>query len=601
MKHFLYLGSIACMFMLGACSSSEEEPQAGPVQSPEYANYSFQFEKGEAILTGVPSTSYDVVIPSEIIEDNTIYPVTSIGKEAFRNIEYINSLTLPSSIKLIEEDAFLNTIVGNLYIEDLSSWCHIEFEMHKSDQGGDSTPSFANPISPETKLYIGGEAIMSDLTIPSEVSDIGACAFRNLNLQGKLILSEGVVTVGNYSFEGAAFKEIQFPQSLEFINSFAFSECKFMFAELPEGVQAIWSYAFANSELKHVTLPSGLISIAAGTFYNSKLEDIVLQDGMQNIGNYAFSKCQIQEITLPESLKKIGASAFAETPVTKINVASLEAWLNIDKGFYSEYEVPYPYGMAFDSYYTLYAEGKPLENIELPDGLTSINDVEFYRCLIKSITIPSSVTRIGLGAFKDCTNLSDLEISESGETIEVRNLAFAGCSSLTTLKLPGRFSDFIDSGETRIFADCTSLTSVTLQDGIEYLPQAFFDGCSSLCDIKLPHTLQQTSLNCFTDCRNLKQLIFPEGFISTAFSIKDCTSLERVSYPSTVTGISDNYDGCINLKSIEIMALNVPSSYGSIDTLVAENCTVYVPMQSVEAYKADSYWGKFKHIEGKAF
>ena len=75
-----------------------------------------------------------------------------------------------------------------------------------------------------------------------------------------------------------------------------------------------------------------------------------------------------------------------------------------------------------------------LTNITIPDSVTSIGVNAFYHCPLNSINIPSNVTRIGERAFESCNKLTKVEIPESVKSIDF--YAFASCNSLTKVSIP---------------------------------------------------------------------------------------------------------------------------------------------------------------------
>lgn len=73
---------------------------------------------------------------------------------------------------------------------------------------------------------------------------------------------------------------------------------------------------------------------------------------------------------------------------------------------------------------------------------------------IVSITIPDSVTKIGLWAFSGCTGLTSVTIGNS--VISISSNAFSGCKGLTSITIPNSVTYI---GE-YVFANCTGLTSI---------------------------------------------------------------------------------------------------------------------------------------------
>lgn len=77
-----------------------------------------------------------------------------------------------------------------------------------------------------------------------------------------------------------------------------------------------------------------------------------------------------------------------------------------------------------------------MENITLPDSITSIGKQAFYYCSsLKSITIPDGVTSIGDYSFCLCSSLKSITIPS--KITEIGNSAFYGCTLLDTVNYKG--------------------------------------------------------------------------------------------------------------------------------------------------------------------
>ena len=114
---------------------------------------------------------------------------------------------------------------------------------------------------------------------------------------------------------------------------------------------------------------------------------------------------------------------------------------------------------------------------ETLDGktVTSIRDVAFALCSsLTSIELPDGVTSIGEYAFSDCSSLTTIELPDS--VTSIGESAFYRCRSLTTIELP----DSVTSIGDQAFAWCRSLTSIELPDSVTSIGDQAFWGCNNL-------------------------------------------------------------------------------------------------------------------------
>ncbi len=136
-------------------------------------------------------------------------------------------------------------------------------------------------------------------------------------------------------------------------------------------------------------------------------------------------------------------------------------------------------------------EGTHITEVVLPDTITYIGKFAFAYCkYLESINFPTSLSHLGASAFDYCTNLKTVNIN---------------CPNLTLM-----FSSFLNTGiisadltvrgiDDRVFEDCTSLETLTLNEGIESIDGEAFKGCSSLTSVKLPDTLKTIGQDAFAD------------------------------------------------------------------------------------------------------
>ena len=77
-----------------------------------------------------------------------------------------------------------------------------------------------------------------------------------------------------------------------------------------------------------------------------------------------------------------------------------------------------------------------------------------------------------------------------------------------------------------------------------------------------------------------------------------CSSLTSINIPESVTSIGDEaFYNCTGLTSINIKAITPPSVLANTFAGVNESIPVYVPAESVDAYKAAGVWKDFTNIQ----
>ena len=193
---------------------------------------------------------------------------------------------------------------------------------------------------------------------------------------------------------------------------------------------------------------------------------------MKYIKEYAFHHCEgLTSITILESMTSIGNFAFDNCiNLTAVHITDLAAWCNIS--FSSEKSNPLYYA------HLLYLDGKEINDLVIPDGLTSIARYAFFSCSsLTSITIPNSVTNIGYEAFSGCAGLTSITIPNSVTIIDYS--AFSGCTGLTSVTIPNSVTSIGESA----FNNCTLLTSVTIGNGMTSIDNYAFYNCENLTKV----------------------------------------------------------------------------------------------------------------------
>ena len=166
--------------------------------------------------------------------------------------------------------------------------------------------------------------------------------------------------------------------------------------------------------------------------------------------------------------------------------------------------------------------------------------------VLTSVTIPSSVTSIGLWAFEGCSGLTSLIIPSSVTSIE--RSAFKDCSGLTSLTIPSSVTEIGKS----VFEGCSGLTSLTIPSSVTEIGESAFEGCSGLTSLTIPSSVTEIGESAFKGCSGLTSLIIPSSVTSIgSYVFENCSGLTSITIPSSVTEIGESaFKGCSSLINL---------------------------------------------------
>ena len=143
-------------------------------------------------------------------------------------------------------------------------------------------------------------------------------------------------------------------------------------------------------------------------------------------------------------------------------------------------------------------------------------------------------------------------IVEEGITY-IGDFAFYGCTYLDSVSLPSTLKSIGDLA----FADCPFET-IDIPSGVTSIGQSAFNGCSNLTSITIPEGVKYIERQAFQNCSSLTSVTIPDGVIQIGmYAFVDCTGLQTVSIPSSIQNIgNDAFKDCTSLKTV-----NVPCSW----------------------------------------
>ena len=290
--------------------------------------------------------------------------------------------------------------------------------------------------------------------------------------------------------------------------------------------------------IKEAVIQKGITSICDYCFYLCQnLEKVTIPEGVTWIGGSAFLSCDsLDSLTIPASLKAIGRSAFSfyHSP-SEVYISDLAAWCNIS---FDEFASNPLRGGG-----TLYLNGKPIEDLLIPESVTAISPFAFSHCLsIKRLTIHDGVTAIGANAFEGCSSLKEITIG-SGLS-DLGKYAFIGCGSL---------EKFIVSEKNRHFtSDAQGVLYNKAKSNLICCP------CQLAGSFTVPDSVITIGEQAFLNCRCLTDLTIPDSVTSIGFrGIYNCTQLKTISIGSGVTEIDyTNFGYCDQVQRFTVSDKN---------------------------------------------
>ena len=434
--------------------------------------------------------------------------VEVIGYEAFRfdgakDEHVLSSITVPSTVKVIEEGAFANNLVVSSI--DLSNCKDLTEIGPRAFSGCRSIDTIdlsgcTNLTTIGEKAFAGCKGLRS-VIFPSSVNKIGQCAFMNTGLTeidlSNITLKEfdsqifkscpqlETVILANCDkikdIDKTSFPELEMVLRLDFsncknitsINDSAFAKFKrlqYISFDNCERLQYIENNAFKDCvnliECNFGNLPK-LQVIGKNAFRGCKaLESVDLSNtSLKSIEIWGFGQCPVlRTLRLPETIETISSWAFNECD--SLITIDLSNCINL----------AYIEQAAFQNC-------KSAQQIILPDNVNVISKSAFQGCqLAKSIKFPANVGTIEALAFADMENLQSLSFNDCSILISIDKEAFRNAVNLQTID----------------FSNC----------GITTICEEAFKGCSKLRDIKFYNNdnLQSVQIGAFSGCKKVKKL-----------------------------------------------------------------------------------------------
>ena len=189
--------------------------------------------------------------------------------------------------------------------------------------------------------------------------------------------------------------------------------------------------------------------------------------------------------------------------------------------------------------------------VEVPSTIdektvTSIGEYAFSNPNLTKVTLPSTITNIGINAFRQCEKLESINLPEG--LLTIGEYAFHGCEKLETADIPSTVTSIGDGA----FCLCTSLKSIVIPEGIKEIGYETFKACVAAETITIPSGVTTIGDGAFSACRSVKTITIPDTVTNIDnWAFAECWALESITIPGSVTTVGDYaFQECKALTSV---------------------------------------------------
>ena len=330
---------------------------------------------------------------------------------------------------------------------------------------------------------------------------------------------------------------------------------------IPHTVITIGRGAFSNlNNLTEITIPNNVITIKYGAFCYSGLTSITIPASVTTIEDAAFNDGKNTNAVLTSVIvERTTPLAIEKNTFSRATYAN--ATLYVPVGCKAAYEAA--------QYWQDFKEIKELAPVS--PAIAFVDPAVKALCLANwdtnndgqlSEAEAAAVTTLG-EVFKyneEITSFNELQYF-TGLT-DIADHAFAGCTALTSVVLPGTVTHIYDAAfegcsqlksidfngckaaiHSMAFLECRSLTSLVLPAGCYPDGYSVFNGCSALLSVEMKpcdNPIDIWSSDVFAECNNLKTATVYGRYLHGPGNFRNCSSLTTVTYLDDIPGNSFN-------------------------------------------------------------
>jgi hypothetical protein len=414
----------------------------------------------------------------------------------------------------------------------------------------------------------GGAVIIPNTTNGLPITSIGDASFFNNSTLTSVTVGTNVANIADQAFSYSSLTNVSLPASVTNIAFDSFHNCNELtaiaVATNDPDYSSVAGVLFNQNQTNLITFPEGKAGSYAvpasvtdiGTyafFDSSNLTSVAISTNVSTIENYAFYICP-------------GLTAF--TVNTNNQWYSSVAGVLFDKS--QDTLIQYPVGNAASSYVIpnsvtnigmeAFFEAGNLTNVTFGTNVDIIGGAAFEYCYgLTSITVPNSVTIISGGAFAECDRLANINIGTGVTNIMFQ--AFLDCYGVTNIVVAAgnpAFSTFdgvlFNENQTALYlypAASSSVSYIVPNTVTDIVAEAFIDSFN-LTSVTLDPNLQIIEGQAFQNCFDLTSIAIPNSVTNVGiFAFYQCLSLTNVVVGTGVTNIGYQvFAYCYDLEGV---------------------------------------------------
>ena len=288
--------------------------------------------------------------------------------------------------------------------------------------------------------------------------------------------------------------------------------------------------------------------ISSYAFYNkNSITKIIIPDSVTLIGSSALQGCSsLEEIVLPfiGSAKNGTNGRLGEIfgSTYNVNRGKTSSADTTDQGYYYRFEYTYNGYQLHEDRYVSYYIPKKLKKVTVTNQ-TEVPAYAFMNCdLLEEIVLPENITSIGEKAFYECQNISTLNIGNN--VLTIGNLAFYKCIKLSCINnaeegifiLPAKLTSIGNSA----FYGCISVSNVMCGNVLSQIESGAFIGCTAINkfnsdvtgELIIPSSLREIKTRIFVDVNGITKITVHNNVVSIeSGAFEGMAALEEIILP----------------------------------------------------------------------